>query len=163
MVMLTRLALALAAVTVTGAGIAARPSPTLTAQDSADIRTLYARYNWAIDSGDADAWATMFTPNGVFVAGGKTYTGHDALVGFAKGFHASIGSHVKHWTSNLDITPTPAGATGRIYLLLVDFGTKPPSIMASASYADELVKTPAGWRFARRTVTDDAAAAPKPR
>ncbi len=38
----------------------------LSAQDYFEIQQLYARYNNAIDSGDAEGWAATFTSDGVF-------------------------------------------------------------------------------------------------
>ena len=48
----------------------------LTAQDLVDIQQLYAKYNWTLDSGDAEAYASTFTPDGVF----NNNVGHDAIV-----------------------------------------------------------------------------------
>ena len=124
-----------------------------TAQDFVDIQQLYAKYNWSLDAGDAEAYASTFTPDGVF----NNNVGHDAIVKFANTFHAGMGSHVKHWNTNLMITPTAEGASGQVYLVLVDFASKPPAIATSASYADELVKTAQGWRFKKRQTKGDAA------
>src|SRR5580765_5392967 len=107
----------------------------LTAQDLVDIQQLYAKYNWALDSGDSEGYAGTFTPDGVF----NNNVGHDAIVKFADTFHAGLGSHVKHWNTNLMITPSATGANGQVYLVLVDYATKPPTIFTSASYTDELV------------------------
>jgi len=41
---------------------------------------------------------------------------------------------VHHWNTNLMITPTADGAAGQVYLVLVDFGTKPPTIATSRSF-----------------------------
>lgn len=125
----------------------------LTAQDFVEIQQLYAKYNWTIDAGDAEGYASTFTPDGVFNAN----VGHDAIVKFAETFHAGLGSHVRHWNTNLMILPTPDGASGQVYLVLVDFATKPASIAASAAYTDELVKTPQGWRFKNRATKGDVA------
>ena len=130
----------------------------LTTDDLVEIQQLYARYNWSLDNGDAEAYAATFTPDGVF----NNNNGHDAIVKFAQGFHAGLGSHLKHWNTNLMITPSPSGANGQVYLVLVDYATKPPSIFTSATYADELVKTPQGWRFKKRQTKTDAAPAAKP-
>lgn len=130
----------------------------LTAQDLVDIQQLYARYNWTLDSGDSEGYASTFTPDGVF----NTNVGHDAIKKFAEGFHTGVGSHLRHWNTNLLILPSAGGATGQVYLVLVDFATKPASIFTSASYADELVKTPQGWRFKKRATKGDAAPAPAP-
>jgi len=126
---------------------------TFTAQDFVDIQQLYAKYNWSLDSGDADAYASTFTPDGVF----NNNVGHDAIVKFANTFHAGLGAHVRHWNTNLMITPTADGAAGQVYLVLVDFANKPPTIATSASYTDELVKTPQGWRFKKRQTKGDTA------
>ena len=42
------------------------------------------------------------------------------------------------------ILPTADGASGQVYLVLVDFANKPATIATSATYTDELVKTRAG-------------------
>ena len=127
----------------------------LTAQDLVDIQQLYAKYNWALDSGDSEGYAATFTPDGVF----NTNVGHDAIVKFADTFHAGLGSHVRHWNTNLMILPTADGASGQVYLVLVDFGTKPATIVTSASYSDELVKIAQGWRFKKRATKGDVAPA----
>jgi len=155
----TRLALATVIAAAAGVGLGAQPAPaTLTAQDLVDIQQLYAAYNWALDAGDSNAYAATFTPDGTF----NNNVGHDAIVKFADTFHAGLGSHVRHWNTNLLIQPSAEGATGQVYLVLVDFATKPPTIATSASYSDQLVKTPQGWRFKKRTTKGDTAPAPKP-
>jgi len=151
------LALTFAATTV-GLSAQTTSSGKLTTDDLVEIQQLYARYNWSLDSGDAEAYAATFTTDGVF----NNNNGHDAIVKFAQGFHAGLGSHLKHWNTNLMITPSPGGANGQVYLVLVDYATKPPSIFTSATYADELVKTPQGWRFKKRQTKTDVAPAAKP-
>ena len=102
----------------------------LTAQDLVDIQQLYAKYNWTLDAGDAEGYASTFTPDGVF----NNNVGHDAIVKFAETFHAGMGAHVRHWNTNLMILPTPEGAHGQVYLVLVDFAPsrrpsrRPPAI-----------------------------------
>jgi hypothetical protein len=126
----------------------------LTTQDYIDIQQLYARYNVAIDSGNAEDYANTFTNDGVF----NTFNGRDALLGFAKGY---TGTNRRHWNTNLVITPTHDGAKGSVYLFMMDVSTRPPSIAAAIQYDDTLVKTPQGWRFKKRTTkVDTAPAAP---
>ncbi len=128
---------------------------TLSAQDYFEIQQLYARYNNAIDSGDAEGWASTFTPDGVF----NTFSGHDALVGFIKTWREKLnGATRRHWNNNLQITGNAKEASASVYLMLVDFSTKPPSILMSGSYSDSLIKTKDGWRFTKRTTKADAAA-----
>jgi hypothetical protein len=130
----------------------------LTAQDFVEIQQLYAKYNWTLDAGDAEGYASTFTPDGVF----NNNVGHDAIVKFAETFHAGLGAHVRHWNTNLMILPTPEGAHGQVYLVLVDFANKPATIATSAGYSDDLVKTAQGWRFKKRATKGDVAPAAKP-
>jgi hypothetical protein len=123
-------------------------SKSLTAQDYADIQQLYARYNWAIDAGDIEGYVALYTPDGSF----NTFNGADGLRTFMKDRPA--GSR-RHWNSNLVITPSPEGASGKVYLLLVDVAAKPPAISAAARYQDVLVKTGSGWRFKKRQTSPD--------
>ncbi len=130
----------------------------LTADDFVEIQQLYAKYNWTLDAGDSEGYASTFTPDGAFNAN----VGHDAIVKFADGFRAGLGARVRHWNTNLMIMPTATGASGQVYLVLVDFSTKPATIVTSASYTDELVKTAQGWRFKKRATKGDVVAPPKP-
>ena len=130
----------------------------LTAQDFVEIQQLYAKYNWTLDAGDAEGYASTFTADGVF----NNNDGHDAIVKFAETFHAGLGAHVRHWNTNLMILPTAEGAHGQVYLVLVDFANKPATIATSASYSDDLVKTAQGWRFKKRATKGDVAPPAKP-
>jgi SnoaL-like domain len=134
-------------------GAAGWASGVLTAQDNFEIQQLYARYNLAIDGGDAEGWASTFTADGVF----NTFIGHDALVGFVKMWHEKLnGGTRRHWNTNLQITGTRQQATALVYLMIVDVGSKPAGIIATGMYDDTLVKTKDGWRFTKRTTKMDA-------
>lgn len=125
----------------------------LSAQDYFEIQQLYANYNIAIDSGDAEGWAAKFTPDGVF----NTFVGHDALVGFIKLWREKLhGGSLKHWNNNLQVTGNDKEASGFVYLMLVDVTTKPASMVSTHTYTDSLVKTKDGWRFTKRITKADA-------
>jgi len=127
----------------------------LTADDYIEIQQLYARYNNAIDSGDAEAYAATFVSDGVF----NNFNGHDALVGFVNDWRDKMkGTSRRHWNTNLLINPSPEGASGSVYLLLVDVSVRPPAIAAAAKYDDQLVKTPQGWRFKKRVTKGEGPA-----
>jgi len=127
----------------------------LTAQDYVDIQQLYARYNFAIDSGDIEAYVALYTPDGSF----NTFTGQDGLRTFMKNRN---GGTRRHWNTNLVITPTPEGAKGAVYLMFLDVGMKPPAVTGAGKYEDALVRTPQGWRFKKRQTFPDPPAAPPP-
>jgi hypothetical protein len=154
MVMQTRVLSMVLALALLPAWAAAQ---SLTAQDYVDIQQLYARYNEAIDTGNAEAWADTFTADGVF----NTFKGREALLGFVQQWKDKMnGLSRRHWNTNLLITPTAEGASGSVYLMLLDVSQRPPAIAATAKYSDVLVKTPQGWRFKQRTTSGDPA--PKP-
>jgi hypothetical protein len=145
----------LAAIAATGLALGSTSvlAAELTPKDYMEIEQLYAAYNHAIDSGDAETWANTFTPDGSF----NRFAGHDALVGFIGTWREKMnGANRRHWNTNLRILATPEGASGSVYLMLVDVSTKPPSIIGTAMYADVLVKTKDGWRFKQRTTKPDA-------
>ena len=127
----------------------------LSTEDQLEITQLYAKYNHAIDLGDAEGWAATFTPDGVFNGGGGgPQQGTEALVGFAKGFAANVKG--RHWTNNLVVEGDGDKADGKCYLTLWNLAQKPASIMVTGIYYDELTKTGDGWRFASRKVQPDA-------
>ncbi len=151
-------AVVLAVVLWAGAASAQRAAA-LTAMDYIEIQQLYARYNEAIDSGDADAYADTFTADGAF----NTFKGRDGLIDFIAQWTGRMnGGSRRHWNTNLVITPAPGGASGSVYLMLLDVSVRPPAIASTAKYSDTLVKTPQGWRFKTRTTRADPAPAPRP-
>jgi len=157
-----RLALAILAITVATVPMAVAAD--LKADDYTAIQQLYARYNTAIDRGDAEGWAGTFTADGVFA---NNFKGHDALVGFVNTWRtnpAMNGAMRRHFSADLVITPSVEGATATVSTLLVDLSTKPVSIANFVTYSDVLVKTQDGWRFKTRAVKAEgpppAAAAP---
>lgn len=158
------LAIALSTLVASGLSVAFAQQHKLTADDYIEIQQLYARYNNAIDSGDGEGYAATFTPDGVF----NNFNGHDALVGFIKNWREKMGgANRRHWNTNLVITPTADGASGTVYLFLMDVGVRPPTIGTAAKYEDQLVKTANGWRFKKRVTKGEgpppaaAATAPK--
>lgn len=123
----------------------------LTAEDRAEIRDLYARYAQSLDLGDADGWARTFTEDGVFADN----RGHAELSEFAADFYERYGGLSRHWNNQLTLRPTAEGATGTVYLLLWDMRPDTPTVVASGVYHDTLVKTSEGWRFQERRVDID--------
>lgn len=130
----------------------------LSTEDQLAIQQLYARYNHAIDSGNGAGWAACFSADGVFSSASGTFTGTEALAGFATAFGSRM--KARHWINNLVINAAGDGAaTGSCYLalFLLNPGEKPPAnVLTTAIYNDELAKQGGQWRFTKRTVTGDA-------
>jgi hypothetical protein len=155
------------------AAVVSAQEPSLTALDYQQIVQLTNRYAYGIDtcSNNGYDYADVFTPDGVFIdknsdqgfkQGGRVLAkGRDALAtligGGSRGCKtAMIWTGWSHIMTNHLITPSPEGATGRIYLL--QMGIKGPgSIERHGGYEDVYVKTPMGWRIKSRTHVRDRA------
>jgi hypothetical protein len=143
------------------------------ALDYQEITQLINRYAYGIDTcaNNGYDYADVFTPDGVFIdqnsdagfkAGGRVLAkGREALAILVGG--GSRGCKMKlvwtdwsHLMLNHQITPTPQGATGRVYL--VQMGMKGPGTIARhGGYEDVYARTQAGWRIQSRTHVRDKA------
>jgi hypothetical protein len=142
-------------------------SPKLSAADYQEIAQLTNRYAYGIDTcaNNGYDYADVFTADGEFIdrnsdagfkAGGRVLAkGRDALATLIGG--GSRGCKTKlvwtdwsHIMTNLVVTPTADGATGRLYLLQMDI-KGPGTIERHGGYEDVYVKTKDGWRIKSRT------------
>jgi hypothetical protein len=58
-----------------------------------------------------------------------------------------------HYAVNIMIDPTPEGATGSAYLVMISSPSQGASVTGlTAVYTDTLVRTAGGWRFKTRRV-----------
>jgi len=115
-------------------------------EDRDEILQLLYRYNHTIDSGDAEGWADTWTDDAVFDVAGNVTTGRDALRKFASSVHGT-----RHMVTNplIDV----AGDTAAVHAYLIVYhGMQMATI---GTYEDQLVRTPAGWRFTKRAFTPD--------
>src|SRR5262245_13181666 len=126
-------------------------SGTLTGVDYAEIQRLYYQYAWAYDScaENGQAFARVFTPDGVFVAGGRVIEGRAKLAEFAKCPDRMSLRPTQHWIGNVLIMPSPEGATGSAYVMQVN--TAEPKLSTSGGrYEDIIGKGPDGWAINER-------------
>jgi hypothetical protein len=129
----------------------------LTLEDRREIHTLYAKYNFALDLGNAEDWADCFTPEGSLQVRGETTTGREALVAFARRSQARP-VRVRHWNSNIMIEESAAGpgkASSKAYIFAMRLSGTPRPIDFTGIYEDQLVKTPMGWKFVSRKAPED--------
>ena len=148
-------------------GAAEAQTGMLTALDYQEITQLINRYAYGIDTcaNDGYDYANLFTEDGTFTdknsdagfaQGGRVLArGRTALAELIGG--GSRGCRTKlPWTDwshlmlNHEITPSPDGARGRIYLVQLGM-TGPGSVTRHGGYEDVYVKTAEGWRIASRT------------
>jgi uncharacterized protein (TIGR02246 family) len=128
----------------------------LSTDDVVAIQQLVARYNFAVDGGDPDAFAGTFTPDGEFGAGGQVMRGHDELRAFVVG-RAGIAPR-RHLVSSILVDGEGDRASLRAYLQVVAMGDDGAlQVAVQGTYDDELVRTADGWRFSRRSFSPDTA------
>jgi uncharacterized protein (TIGR02246 family) len=129
----------------------------LTTEDHVAIQGLAARYNHAIDSGDADGFLATFVESGVLDAAGMTLEGHAALKDFASNFSSSTRAP-RHVATNLVIDGDGDQATLKAYVQMYILSGEPPqqTVAASGKYDDILAKEDGTWKFVRRTFTTDS-------
>ncbi len=127
--------------------------------DRTRIRDLTARYNRCFDDGDVERFASTFTEDGVMeVVGGFEVRGRAGLADMCRGVPYGI-VHVTV-DATVDIDGDRAVQDVTVMVLQRPKPDAAPeerrtTLERSGRYHDELVRTPDGWRFARRTVTLD--------
>jgi len=132
---------------------AARPAE-LTPMDYLEIQQLAIRYAYGLDTAADNGYmyANVFTPDGEFIGRQTPFTkGRDALARVARSVRKGNEMFVRHFITNHEIRPSPEGATGTVYLMVVDVEEgQQGSIYIGGRYEDVYVKTEEGWRIKRR-------------
>jgi hypothetical protein len=149
-----------------GGTVQAQPGG-FTALDYQQISQLVNRYPYGIDTcaNNGYDYANLFTTDGEFIdrnsdagfaADGRVLAkGREALAALIGGGSRGCATKLawtdwSHLMLNHEITPTDAGAVGRVYL--VQLGMQGPgSVTRHGGYEDTYVRTPEGWRIQSRT------------
>ena len=147
----------LAVMTGVAAQRRAAPVPALTALDYHEIEQLNAQFCHGLDSA-ADGglqFANAFTADGVYIdAAGRVYQGREQLAALARQDPESIKgpTNVRHYVTSTMVEATTGGATAKGFLMVAAtrMGTRPGGALDAGQYWDDLVRTPDGWRIARR-------------
>lgn len=137
------------------------------ARDRAEIADLMARYLFAMDYQDADAYAECFTEDGVLDYAMGTTIGREAIRAEARTFAGKIGEIFKDWQGNparlrhlvqhkaIRVDGDRAWNTG-LWWEMTNGG--PQGSVATPSfgtYEDELVRVDGRWLFRRRKIYNE--------
>jgi hypothetical protein len=137
------------------------------AQDRAEIEDLMARYLFAIDYADWDAYVATFAPDGELTFASGTSKGRDAIraavTRFAEGigrfYHTADGKPAKlrHIILQSVIRVEGERAWARTqWLEMANHGEgDQPKIGTYGEYEDEMVKLDGHWLFAKRNVLNE--------
>ena len=132
---------------------------TLSAEDRALIEERFARYMWAIDTGDIETLVGCFSADGALhspIVG--SFSGHEAIRKFARRFAAlpQQGIQLRHLISNLVIDPDGDDAANvKCYLVVYVTQDGSSRLLAPGRYECRLRKEAGRWVFTDRLVTMD--------
>jgi SnoaL-like domain len=92
--------------------------PPLSPLDRLEIRELAARYSWADDTADGEAFAAVFTPDGGFGSTRHTVTGHAELAALGRSIAPAPPAGIQHWVTNMVIEGDFERARSACYFVL---------------------------------------------
>ena len=123
-------------------------------EDRQDIGELLIRYATGIDRRDWPLFRTVFTGDCELDYGQiGSWRGVDAVTDFMDQVHAAAG-HTLHRITNQAVDVDGDRAAARSYVdVVIMAADNPTGVNAAGFYDDELVRTPQGWRIARRRFT----------
>jgi uncharacterized protein (TIGR02246 family) len=124
--------------------------------DRVEIEDLVARYNKAIDTGDAEGWAATFTKDGEFHGIVGDFAGTDELTAFVRAYaseeqFAEFAS-AQHWVTNIVVEGDEDRAEMFAHLMMIAPLSDGGRILLVGRYEDTLRKEDGRWLFARRIV-----------
>jgi len=145
--------------------VAAADAPsTASVQDRAAIQNLIAKYAFALDSLNADMYASVFAPDADLTFGGNTYTGRDKIRGVvtsikerratASTASEKIAPKSYHVITNTLIEFTDdTHANHRSYWQTVSGPSSGPFTVGGAGvYEDTIVKVNGEWLIRKRNI-----------
>ena len=128
-------------------------------EDKIAIQEVMARYNFAIDFGDIEAYMDCFTEDGGFTNIFGSCKGHNALRQYiTERTRERPGHPLRHMMLNPIIDVHGDQASAKSYFLLFRVVPEPIQLLTTGCYKDELYKKGGAWRFSHRQVEFDSTA-----
>lgn len=133
---------------------------TLSALDQLEIRDVIARYAWALDTGDVDAFVACFCRDGVLVWDAfetpERWEGADALRHFAEFFRSvPTSAGRQHHVSNTVITSDDGIVRARSYAAVALRQGDGPHLLSVMGYYEDTFRQEDGhWFLAERVIRD---------
>lgn len=135
--------------------------------DRLAILDAIARYSFAFDRQNADQWAALFMPSGVFEVylhgasqPSTRYVGQEELHAFAQDSFTRrlLGARIRHFQPNTlfdELTETTARTTTMVMITQIGSREEHPRLALTGHYEDQWMKLGASWKLARRTLRSD--------
>lgn len=137
------------------------------AEDRAEIENLMARYLFAIDWNDFDAYVAMFTEDGELDYAGGVAKGRGEILETIKRFKERIGqvytdaqgnpAQLRHIIAHtaINVEGDRAWATAFWYEMANDGPDGKPRLGTFGTYQDELARVDGRWLFSRRRINNE--------
>jgi SnoaL-like domain len=120
------------------------------------VLDVHARYAWAIDGGDAEAWAECFTADGVLrTSRPLEIRGRHALREFAQDWHVLSPAPRRHVSWNLLLGEAHGELSSRCYAALLTTCERGVAVEFTARYRDVYAHGDGGLLLAERVVEID--------
>ena len=135
----------------------------LTLDDRVALEVLCYRYNVAADERDADAYAAVFTRDGVWDGPLGRFAGEAGLRELVAKIAATPAlDGTRHWANNVVIEGDSEAGTATIGLdnLLAQAGPEGPRLLSMSRSEARAVKVGGRWLFSERIVTSLTAVPP---
>jgi uncharacterized protein (TIGR02246 family) len=130
----------------------------LTLEDRFAIQDLMARYAWALDTGDPDALAACFAPDGVAIEDvfetPDRWEGRDGVRRLCEHYRNAPGFPGRqHHISQLVLEGDTERASAKAMAFVTECHGEPPYTLRFAGrYEDKLVKIDGAWLFEERII-----------
>ena len=138
-------------------------------EDQQQLSDLMSKYSYAWDAKDTDTLLPLFTPDGVWQeyrdAGTKLISNYKGRAEIDRAIRSQLEGYKKvsvqsrHFQSNVIFTLTGEGtaeATNMVIITWQWLGRKEPQLSETGIYKTSSVKTPEGWKMAKRIFYSDA-------
>lgn len=126
----------------------------LSAEDRTEIQNLAGRYSQALDDGDAEAWASVWTDDGVMeMVGQERWITGDSLRALAAAGDDST-PQARHMPTTFVIEGEGDEASMSSYVTVVRCDD-PAKIVFQGRYEDTLRRVDGAWKLAHRTILTD--------
>lgn len=121
--------------------------------DRLEIIELSAHFDNALDSENITKFAGVFADGGTLSGFWGNSTGDPEIRKAFTYMLATFSKHKRHVVTNHEITIKGDRASMYCYLTVFDRDTL--AVTGTATFTDDLVRTPMGWRFEKRTLKAD--------
>jgi hypothetical protein len=128
-------------------------------EDRLAIEDLFAAYSWALDTGDPDALAMCFAPDGRAIEevfeDPDIWEGREGVRALGRHYRDAVGfpGRQHHVSMPRYQMTAPDRVNAQAFVFVTECQGEPPMVLRFAGYyLDEIVKLDGEWLFASRTI-----------